>query len=63
VAELDAMTVSDLIEAVAAALASGAILPSDVLFKNAVGNLAILRDDAYIGYVDLQTGTVDVWKS
>jgi len=56
------MTVSDLIESIAAALASGALRPDDVLTKNYINNLAVIRDGGYTGYIDLNTGTVDVWQ-
>jgi hypothetical protein len=32
--------------------------PGAVLVKNQVGNLAIVRDGEYIGYLDLRYGTV-----
>jgi hypothetical protein len=37
--------------------------PSLKLEKNAVGNLAIIdAEDQYLGYVDLQTGEIDLME-
>jgi hypothetical protein len=34
------------------------LVPGDLLAKNDVGNLAILREDEYVGYVDLADATI-----
>ncbi len=38
----------------------GSLMPGDELQPNAVGNLAIVRDGAYIWYVDFAAETVDL---
>ena len=37
------------------------LLDSDELAKNAVGNLAVLRDGDYIGYIDLRYAEVTLF--
>lgn len=36
--------------------------PGSLLCKNQVGNLAILRDGKYVGYVDLADGEVALFE-
>ncbi len=39
--------------------ALSALLPTDVLEKNRVGNLIVIRDDRDIGWLDLTNGTFE----
>jgi len=34
--------------------------PDDKLYPNSVGNLAVVRDMEYIGYINMATGEVDL---
>ncbi len=34
--------------------------PDDQLFVNAVGNLGILRNDHYFGFIDFEAGTLEL---
>lgn len=45
------------------ALLSGVLRPSDVLVRNQVGNLAVERDGAYVGFVDVMFGEVEVFEN
>ncbi|HEY9413626.1 MAG TPA: hypothetical protein VIQ30_02600 [Pseudonocardia sp.] len=47
-------------ELLAAAQRLVAEVPNASLVKNEVGNLAIIDGDAYIGWVDLRTGEVEI---
>lgn len=45
------------------ALLAGELKPSDVLVRNAVGNLAIERDGAYVGYVDVMWAEIEMFEN
>lgn len=46
--------VSELLEALQTALANGTLKSEDELIGNEVGNIAILREGGYIGYINLR---------
>lgn len=52
------MTAAELHAALGRALASGELRPDDELWKNDVGNLAVLRAGEYVAWVELPSGRV-----
>jgi hypothetical protein len=58
----NAMTAIQLSHALNAAIHAGSLLPSDELHRNEVGNLAVIRDGDYVGWVDLRFGEVTMFE-
>lgn len=46
--------VAELLQALQTALQSGELKPEDEVIGNEVGNIALLREGGYIGYIDLR---------
>lgn len=56
------MEAGQLLRALMTAFREGTLNGSDLLVKNAVGNLAIVRKDVYVGFIDLRYADIIIFE-